>query len=847
MGSTFAELLDHFMGRREYSAGQLSALAHIPKRTIANWREGRVSRPRAWRDLVRVAAALRLSEREANELLEAATQPPIAELRALATNPGDRDLFGSWPEVVNAPFQAPPNLPYFVGRSALLEEIKHVLLNGRYIALCSLNGMGGVGKTVLAAQLAYALRLDFPDGVLWARVDTSNTLSILAAFAAAYGEDVSLHPTVPSRAAAVRAILAGKQALIVLDNAERSEQVRPLLPPTLGKTAVLITTRYDLAVADEMQRFRLAPFAAEGREALDLFACFIGEATVAARREPLQQIATLLGHLPLALAIAAGQIEAGKVAIDEYLARLRAADQRLDALVREDRSVRLSFDLSYQALSQDVRAFFAALGAFGGDDFSARAAAYVADVPEDATPHLLGALVTRSLLRPTGPARYGLHPLLRSYALEKETTSHPRRRMVRFFIEYAEQNHASSAALYPEMQNIVSALDTARELEMLELFMAGVLSLYHVWYLQGDSDRGLPYMQAAREYAQQSGEQSKEARLLAAIGRGHWSLGQSDKARGVFEQGLALARGLDDADLLSAFLLNLGVSAAYNESNYEQAAQYILEALDYARRLDDTERLAQVLSNLANVYYELGEWEQARQTMEEGRSLIEERGEQEGAGYVHLVHNLGVIYLHQGEFKLAEASLQRALAVARALHFRELVTSALATLGDTARRQGQLRRAKRLLAEALELARKHQLPESLTLTLCNLAALAMDRGEWAAARSSLVEAEQISQQAQIAWLRLEVTIAQGELALAQKEPAQARSKFEEVIALAQQAATPEPLAAACYGLARAILPLEGIEAALSHAHRALTLFQRMDHLTARDVQAWVNEHAPPAF
>ena len=114
---------------------------------------------------------------------------------------------------------------------------------GRQVTMTSLRGMGGVGKTALAARLAYQLREHFSDGVLWARLDTSDTLSVLAAFAAAYGQDVSPHRDVAGRAAAVRGILAGKRVLIVLDNAEESAQIRPLLPPSTGQIGVIIWNR----------------------------------------------------------------------------------------------------------------------------------------------------------------------------------------------------------------------------------------------------------------------------------------------------------------------------------------------------------------------------------------------------------------------------------------------------------------------------------------------------------------------------------------------------------------------------------------------------------------------------
>ena len=61
------------------------------------------------------------------------------------------------------------------------------------MTLYSLEGMAGVGKTILAAHLAYRLRPHFFDGILWAQLDTSDTMEILSAFAEAYNRDPSFY------------------------------------------------------------------------------------------------------------------------------------------------------------------------------------------------------------------------------------------------------------------------------------------------------------------------------------------------------------------------------------------------------------------------------------------------------------------------------------------------------------------------------------------------------------------------------------------------------------------------------------------------------------------------------
>ena len=162
------------------------------------------------------------------------------------------------------------------GREAYLQTLEPVLLADHHETTYVLEGAAGVGKTALAGRLAYRLRPYLPDGVLWARLDTSNPMSILRLFAAAYERDVTAYDDLESRSAAVRALLADKRALIVLDNAQSSQEIQPLLPPS-GSCAILVTTRRRHLALTGARRFHLEPFAVE--ETLVLFARMLLESS----------------------------------------------------------------------------------------------------------------------------------------------------------------------------------------------------------------------------------------------------------------------------------------------------------------------------------------------------------------------------------------------------------------------------------------------------------------------------------------------------------------------------------------------------------------------------------------
>lgn len=360
MTELLSEVLGRHLTRSHSSVNRIASLAGVPKQTISNWLESRIKKPRRWQDVIKVATALQLSVADTNALLKAAGYAPIDRLRSTA-NETDQSLLNPYKKPfphTTAPFQVIRDLPTFVGRDVELAELQRALLRDGHAAICGVRGMGGVGKTSLAAHLAYQLREEFTDGVLWARVDTSDAVTILAQFADAFGKDVHEYHDLDSRAAVVRNLLRDKHVLIILDNAESSDQVHPLLPPSTGRCAVLITTRHDLSVLNGWPCLMLQPFEDNSSEILHLFERFLGCERTRQHWSVLSRMAEIVGRLPLALAIMAGRLQAQPdTAVRNFFGQLQRSDARLNALTQDDRSIRASFDVLRHTCAQSTGVF----------------------------------------------------------------------------------------------------------------------------------------------------------------------------------------------------------------------------------------------------------------------------------------------------------------------------------------------------------------------------------------------------------------------------------------------------------------------------------------------------------
>ncbi|HSK88750.1 MAG TPA: AAA-like domain-containing protein [Anaerolineales bacterium] len=84
MLTTFPELVQSFIERRNLSVEQLASLANLSRKTLYRWVNGEVTNPRHWYQIVALGKALRLSVEEVDQLLGVTKNPSFSELRELA-------------------------------------------------------------------------------------------------------------------------------------------------------------------------------------------------------------------------------------------------------------------------------------------------------------------------------------------------------------------------------------------------------------------------------------------------------------------------------------------------------------------------------------------------------------------------------------------------------------------------------------------------------------------------------------------------------------------------------------------------------------------------------------------
>lgn len=759
MSSLLADLLGKHLQRTHTSVNRLAILSSVPQRTIANWLNGYVRKPHQWQSIAKVALALHLTKTETNALLYASGHPPLSELLSGVVTHSDRSILENFQppdsHIQFSPFLAIPDIPTFVGRSLELEEFTRTLSNEGRAIICGIRGMGGVGKTTLAAHLAYQLRSEFPDGVLWARLDTSDSLSILSAFADAYGKDVSYYKDVESRASVVRNLLGGKRALIVLDNAETSEQVRPLLPPSTGTCAVIVTTRHDLSILDGGKQKFLEPFDAVKGESVQLFEHYLGQEFVFRYRAFLVEISTLVGHLPMALAIIAGwlansmsyRLESNydSNSVVTLLDLLRASNNRLSLLKREDQEVRLTFDISYFALSTFQQELFSTLGIFGGEDFSLEAVAYLIDKNHAEVESELNRLRSLSLIQESRIRRWRLHPLIKDYAREKLISGDRLGSIVeKFLLMYrrvikGEWNLAGS--LDTEMPNIRFAIDQAFMLQLCQPLIETAQLIFPTlfngaWYSLGQSVLG-----QALNAARALGDRKAEIFFLKGLSLLQLGLGNTRSAQENLNRSLRLAQSENYEEDVADILIQLG-KVEHDMGNRRQAQTYFTRSLALARKIKSSNLIGRNLNNLATGLIADARYEEAEKILCEALEIS--RVPKNGVSAHKILTNLGEISWYLRDIEQANVFWQDALALARAGAYRAGTAALLSSIAGYHAVRKEWGKAMQVSEDAIQLAMEIQSPRVESIARSELGDILRKQNKLDAALEQLIKAEQLA-------------------------------------------------------------------------------------------------------
>lgn len=350
------------------------------------------------------------------------------------------------------PFQAPPLPAHFVPRPEVSDTLKTRLLADEptdpgVLVISAIHGLGGIGKSTIAAALAYDRDVQerFADGVLWVTLGQQpDLLSLLRGWIQALGGNHFRLTTVEMTTSYLRTLLQGKRSLLVVDDAWQIDHVTPFLAGG-SSCHSLITTRERLVV----KGVGAAAYAMDtmtSEQAVTLLGARLRRALLEDERVAASELARVVGHHPLALELAAMQLGDDiswnelLADLDREIARLESlespgTDELVDEKITKRLSLRASFNLSLQRLKPELHHAFAWLGVLREDALITQAMATTLWGLEDerTAREWLRVLYDKALILSATPIRvsgrelsaYRLHDLMHDAARDVLTRSKP--------------------------------------------------------------------------------------------------------------------------------------------------------------------------------------------------------------------------------------------------------------------------------------------------------------------------------------------------------------------------------------------------------------------------------------
>ena len=630
----------------------------------------------------------------------------------------------------------PEPLTSFVGRERELVEIKRLLPGARLLTLV---GMGGIGKTRLALQVAAEVVDAYRDGV-W-----------LVEFGSI--QDPSLVPTslaqvlgVQERAGAsltdiLCSHLKGRQSLLILDNCEHVLNACARLAGSVlrgaAEATIIATSREPLQVAGE-QTYPLQPLSLPDStgsfetmrtsEAVKLFVDRVQRQIpdfepTPARARAVAELCIHLDGIPLALELAAAR--ARSLSIEQISTRLQDRFRLLTggdrtALPRQQ-TLRATLDWSYDLLVEQERVVLRRLAVFPGS-FTLEAASSIASdqtIDDYAVLDLLSQLVARSLViadTTDAGARYRLLETTRAYALEKlveaEEIHAYGRRHAQYFRNLFESatddwqrlpDAAWCARFQPELDNLRAALDWAFGSDGdsgigIELSAAAG----ELWYLLFLRNEGEQRVEAAIARIGSQTSRSDEAQLWRWLGQMRVMRGPA-QAVAAFERAVELHRGTGNGSVPAILLVWHGEALAHL-GWVERAASALAEAFPTLERANAAKALAQYFLVSGEVKATTGDLAGARIDYERGVALARSAGaERTMIGGLNFLADLA---WEMGDLDIALAGFREAATLIRRISVTQYIAGmCLTNLAGIYTERGELDKALAAAREGVPIRR----------------------------------------------------------------------------------------------------------------------------------------------
>jgi tetratricopeptide (TPR) repeat protein len=626
----------------------------------------------------------------------------------------------------------PRDISDFTGRESetavLLAAAREGTRRGHEPLVCSVEGIGGVGKTSLAVRVGYELAGSFPDAVLFVDlhahtegqppVTAGQALGTLLADLGVAGSDIP--DSLDGRISAWRRRLLGSRALVILDNASDADQVKDILAGGPG-CMFIITSRQRINEIPGilcMQLDALPP-----ADATALAGRIIGTAVTGREAADAARLVARTGGLPLAVRLTAVRLRSHPAwTVDDLL---RHDITHLPELER-------AYARSYQDLAPAMKNFFRMLSVHPGTEITAEAAAVLTGTSLRAASANLEELYNQYLLTEPTANRYKFHDRIKDFVTAGETdmTEATAREgaLLRLLAYYAftaesasvkigaytrfgspppdmeipviEDRAAATEWLSQETGNLLSCASYAIDKRLLPAAWRIPAALAYYLRMRGFLSQAIALLDGALAVVQEEDDPLGE--IVVRLYRGQFARLRGDLPSGRTHLGraLELAEQTGDRQLTAWSQHELG-HLNWVAGDLAAAEQNFTQAADLHRALGNSMGVAGAELNLGPVLYARSEREKGIATLAD--ALRAYRDAADDRGIAAALYRQGEIERDSGDHASAREKLSAALQIYDETRNRQGRAECLLNLAAIDRLEGSYELARQLVNEALEI------------------------------------------------------------------------------------------------------------------------------------------------
>jgi predicted ATPase/serine/threonine protein kinase/DNA-binding CsgD family transcriptional regulator/Tfp pilus assembly protein PilF len=639
-------------------------------------------------------------------------------------------------------WKVPTTFTSFIGREQDVAAIEAMLLRPE-VRLLTLAGIGGIGKTSLAIQIASHMRSSFADGVCFVGLaSTFDPALIPSIIAETLGIQQVGNLSIFDQ---VKLFLREKQLLLILDNFEQLVTAASLVEDLLAACPtlkIIVTSRIVLRLRAEFE-YQVMPLTLPelewspndtGIRQSTAVALFVQRAKMVnpnfqltqSNAHTIAEICVQLDGLPLAIELAAARIRLlpPQALLNRLSKRFEVLTGGAVTLPVHQQTLRNTLKWSYDLLDAHEQQLFRRLAVFERG-WTLEAAEALGNANREVQDDLLilddlASLIDKSLLRQiehegTEP-RFLMFMTVREYGLEclreNREEAFIRRAHADYYlalVEEAEPHLKGEQQLLwlrrldREQENLRAALNWLITHEEGEKALRFCVALWWFWQTRGYWSEGRRWLKAALALSEARAKTSVRALALSAVGElaGHQTDWQ--EAQQLLSESMTIFKEVGDDAGYVLPMSTLGW-VLLRQGDYAAAVPLMEDCLAKCRQLGRNWDLARVLLRLSNYLQLQGDLEQALTLTREALTLSRELGDR--TLITHALNNLGYwLYLH-GDLEQAKALAQEGLTLARELGGKLIILTTLETLGSIFLTQGSLEQAISCFTEGYSLSRE---------------------------------------------------------------------------------------------------------------------------------------------